>query len=307
MIIKEVISDKYAEQLYALFERKKWRIEEIGKYSVYDRFCERLAELENDTQRDLILDLAENFLWVNSGMYEKYLIDAFDKLFHDEDWKPEKGKNIFICPLLPERDFEKKKSSTFMLYLCESILLRTYEEFQDGQIRICETPEVVKEQKYRDVMGALILIDDFIGSGQTALECLTYLKFLQEEGKKIYILTLVAQKEGVENIQKETGISVYAKAVREKGISDRYDKEEAEEKRKEMKKISRLLQAPKGMDLGFEKSESLVAMNKTPNNTFPVYWCEKKGHTHAPFPRKENVKTIRVEKKEGEENSERRD
>ena len=69
MIIKEVISDKYAEQLYSLFERKKWRIEEIGKYSVYDRFCERLAELENDTQRDLILDLTENFLWVNSGMY----------------------------------------------------------------------------------------------------------------------------------------------------------------------------------------------------------------------------------------------
>ena len=101
MIIKEVISDKYAEQLYALFERKKWRIEEIGKYSVYDRFCERLAELENDTQRDLILDLTENFLWVNSGMYEKYLIDAFDKLFHDEDWKQRTYKYIFPFLWLP--------------------------------------------------------------------------------------------------------------------------------------------------------------------------------------------------------------
>lgn len=37
-----------------------------------------------------------------------------------------------------------------MLYLCQSILLRTYTEFQDEQIRICETPEVLKEKKYRD-------------------------------------------------------------------------------------------------------------------------------------------------------------
>ena len=66
----------------------------------------------------------------------------------------------------------------------------------------------------------------------------------------------------------------------------------------EMKKISKLLHVPKELSLGYLDSESLVAMNKTPNNTFPVYWHEGKGHSHAPFPRRENVKMIRTEKRE---------
>lgn len=297
MITKKVLSDKYVEQLYLLFERKNWDKQESGESSVFDRFCERLAELESDTQRDLVMDLTENFLWVNTGMYERYLISAFKKLLQDESWKPEKGKNVCICPLLPEADFGKTKSSTFLLYMCQGILLRTYTEFLDGQVRICETPEVLHEQKYRDNIDAVILVDDFIGSGETALASLAYLDFLKKEKKKIYILALVAQREGIKNIRKE-GITVFANTIREKGISDRYEKEEVPQKLEEMKKISRLLHAPKEMNLGYLESESLVAMNKTPNNTFPVYWYEKKGHSHAPFPRKENVKMIRKEKKE---------
>lgn len=296
MITKRGLSDKYVEQLYAIFESKSWDTCEIGEYSVFDRFCERLAELENDGQRDLILNLTWDFLWVNSSKYEQYLLIAFQKLFKDKSWKPGKGKNICICPLLPERDFGKVKSSIFMLYLCQSILLRTYEEFRDEQVRICETPEVLKGQKYREHIDSLILIDDFMGSGETALESLAYLDFLRQEGKKIYILVLVAQRQGMENVQKE-GIPVFANIVREKGISDKFDKEEAEQKLGEMKKISKRLKVPKEMYLGFLESESLVAMNKTPNNTFPVYWYEKNGHSHAPFPRKENVKTIGIEQR----------
>ena len=169
-------------------------------------------------------------------------------------------------------------------------------------IRCCMnrvTPEVLKEKKYRDNMDSIILIDDFIGSGETALECLTYLDFLKQEEKKLYVLALVAQKQGIENIRKE-GISVFVNVVREKGITDKFDKEEAQQKLDEMEKISKLLQVSKKMLLGYLESESLVAMNKTPNNTFPVYWHEGKGHSHAPFPRKENVKVIRMEKEKNE-------
>ena len=63
-----------------------------------------------------------------------------------------------------------------------------------------------------------------------------------------------------------------------------------------MIKISKQLQAPKGMQLGYASTESLVAMIKTPNNTFPVYWCECKENSHAPFVRKGNIKVIGSEK-----------
>lgn len=62
-----------------------------------------------------------------------------------------------------------------------------------------------------------------------------------------------------------------------------------------MKNISKKLHAPNGMELGYASTEGLVAMIKTPNNTFPVYWYEYKNRNYAPFVRKENVKTIRKE------------
>lgn len=290
MLGKKVLSDKYVMKLYTIFEQKKWRLQENSDYSVFDRFCSRLAELENDEERDLIIELTNEFLWVQSSMYEEYLLVALKKLFESREWEPEQDKSIYICPLLPEKDFGKLKSSTYMLYLCQSILMRTYPEFQEGQIRICETPEVLK--MHEDRIDSLILIDDFIGSGETALECLEYLKFLRNVDKKIYIISLVAQEEGINNISEE-GISVFTALIRKKAITDAYSKSEAKEKIEAMVNISKHLHAPKGMHLGYASTESLVAMIKTPNNTFPVYWCESKNNTYAPFVRKENVKVIR--------------
>jgi len=268
MLGKKVLSDKYVTKLYTIFEQKKWRVQENGGYSVFDRFCSRLAELENDKERDLIIELTNEFLWIQSNMYEEYLLTALKKLFDSREWGPDKDKNIYICPLLPENDFGKLKSSTYMLYLCQSILMRTYSEFQESQIRICETPEVLKI--HEDRIGSLILIDDFIGSGETALECLDYLKFLKYSNKKMYIVSLVAQEEGINNISKEN-VSVFAALTRKKAITDTYPESEAKEKIEVMKNISKRLHAPKGMQLGYADTESLVAMIKTPNNTFPVY------------------------------------
>lgn len=289
MLGKKVLSEKYVMKLYTIFEQKNWQLQEKSEHSVFDRFCSRLAELENDEERDLIIELTKKFLWVKASMYEEYLLEALKKLFESKEWKKEKDKSIYICPLLAEKDFGKLKSSTHMLYLCQSILMRTYSEFQEGQIRICETPKVLEEHK--DKIGALILIDDFIGSGETALDCLEYLKFLKDIDKNIYIVSLVAQEEGINNISKEK-IEVFSAVVRKKAITDAYPESEANEKIETMLNISKHIHAPKGMQLGYANTESLVSMIKTPNNTFPVYWYEHKNKTHAPFVRKENIKVI---------------
>ena len=289
MLGNRALSEKYVTKLYSIFESKSWITRENGDYSVFDRFCSRLAELENDDDRDFIIELTNEFLWVKSSMYEDYLLKALKKLFKSKEWRVENGKNIYICPLLRERDFGKLKSSIFMLYLCQSILLRTYSEFQESQIRICETPELLK--MHEDRIGAVILIDDFIGSGETALECLDYLKFIN---KGLYIVSLVAQDEGISNISKKN-ISVFAAVTRRKAITDAYSETEAREKLQKMIKISKYLHAPKGMQLGYANSESLVAMIKTPNNTFPFYWFENKKNSYAPFVRRQNVKVIGLE------------
>ena len=51
---KESLSEKYATKAYELFEKKKWKAEYCEtERSVFDCFCDRLAMLDNDEQRDL--------------------------------------------------------------------------------------------------------------------------------------------------------------------------------------------------------------------------------------------------------------
>lgn len=72
MLGRKVLSDKYVTKLYNIFEKKNWKIWEEGDSSVFDRFCERLVELESDEERDLIIELTNEFLWIQSNMYEEY-------------------------------------------------------------------------------------------------------------------------------------------------------------------------------------------------------------------------------------------
>ena len=56
-----------------------------------------------------------------------------------------------------------------------------------------------------------------------------------------------------------------------------------------MKNISKMFISNEKMYLGYNDSEGLVSMIRTPNNTFPFYWYEKK-KGHAPFSREGTTK-----------------
>lgn len=52
-----------------------------------------------------------------------------------------------------------------------------------------------------------------------------------------------------------------------------------------MKQIETKMYIQDKFRFGYCKSESLVTMCRTPNNTFPVFWEEKGNMKTAPFPR----------------------
>jgi hypothetical protein len=52
-----------------------------------------------------------------------------------------------------------------------------------------------------------------------------------------------------------------------------------------MEHIEKNLDIPDDYLFGYKKSEALVTMIRTPNNTFPVFWYNKKNEDNAPFPR----------------------
>ena len=286
---EKVLSDKYVDQLYNLFENKKWFTKEVGDNSVFDRFCMRMAQLESDKERDFIIELSENYLWIKSFQYESLLILSLKDLTDNQKLVKKKNGKIFICGVVREEDFGKIKSSTFMLYLCQSILLHTFPEFQYEQVRICESPEVLKNRvKEAD---SIILLDDYIGSGETALECLGFLDFSEEQLNKVYFVSLVAQSSAIAKIE-TNGTKVYSAIIRRRGISDYYSSKEAELKFEIMDGIEKNLKVKEQYKRGFLQTEGLISMIRTPNNTFPFYWLENKNNKHAPFPRKNNIKFI---------------
>jgi hypothetical protein len=73
-----------------------------------------------------------------------------------------------------------------------------------------------------------------------------------------------------------------------KGISDYYHSPIREEKTRIMKEIEKLIRMKKRFSLGYNSSEALFTLIKTPNNTFPVFWKEYKKNGvifEAPFQR----------------------
>ena len=292
---KESLSEKYATKAYELFEKKKWKVEYCEtERSVFDCFCDRLAMLDNDEQRDLILELTEDYLKITLKDYEALLIEVWKEYLKNNKIQLNSEERFCICPILIEADFKKQKSCTAMLYLCGSLELRSFGMFADEQIRLCSTPEaLVRDIVDKEVpLGRLVLIDDYIGSGETALECIEYIKKNHVDVEKVDVLSLVAQEEAINNLEKEN-VKVYAAVVRKKGISDKYAIGIVEKKKCIMHEIEDILKVDSKYSFGFNQTEALISLIKTPNNTFPVYWYENNSiKSKAPFPRKENIKML---------------
>ena len=127
-------------------------------------------------------------------------------------------------------------------------------------------------------------MDDFIGTGETAEKCIIN---MQENGiliEKVIVLSLVAQEKGLEYLKKYN-VYLVANIIQRRGISDYYQAEEISEKFSLMTDIENKMSVKEKYRFGYNGSEALVTMCRTPNNTFPLFWEESGNMATAPFPR----------------------
>ena len=64
-------------RIQKIFKDKNWPIENSFEISVFDDFCNMLSTLTPEEQ-NLLLNLTENFLWVQDREYATYFIKSFD-------------------------------------------------------------------------------------------------------------------------------------------------------------------------------------------------------------------------------------
>lgn len=292
LIKKNTLAEKFVIELAAIFNDQNWEIEEStnDEYSIFDIFCKRLEDLETDADRELMIELTRKYLVVGAGEYYKYMFDVFKKLINCNRDVMMDIDTIHIFPVQDKDYPEKTKSGNMMCYLFQGLLMRRFDVFRNKRVRIIETFDGLV--KHKDDIKCLLVVDDFVGSGDTLLGCVNSIEEKGIEKEKIKVLTLVLQECG-KKVADEYGVEIYTSVLRNKGITDNYSEQEAQEKKEQMKRISKRFKVKdKNLYLGYKESEGLVSMIKTPNNTFPFYWYEGKREgklSLAPFPRRNNV------------------
>ena len=124
----------------------------------------------------------------------------------------------------------------------------------------------------------LVFVDDYIGTGETAMEAAKYLAKAQPRltnWGNVCFLTIAAQKEGIKYLENH-GYQVYVAEEYGRGISDYYKGKRLDTAREMMTQIeSGLKELDDEFRFGYKQSEGLVCMERCPNNIFPIYWLTK--------------------------------
>lgn len=136
--------------------------------------------------------------------------------------------------------------------------------------------EEVSENELLAGNAIVVLVDDFIGSGGTAIKTLADMraKFTHlRDNSAIKVMSLVAQGDGIKQL-KDAGVEVFYSRYAPKAIEE--SNATVEEKIRmyyQMDEIeSRIPNFNNTYHYGYYKSEALVSMIRCPNNTFPIYW-----------------------------------
>ena len=181
-------------------------------------------------------------------------------------------------------DFEKTKSSKFVWYLLRDEKIKYHKVFTEKELVFCDICQVSWIENIKP-SEKVFLVDDFIGSGETAEKAINwYINHHNIKLDKIAILALAAQRAGIEALQQK-GIEVYTYYCFDKGISDFYTGDELDKYTTLMEKIESKLKVDARYNFGYNRSEALVALTRAPNNTFPVFWRKNGKNKIVPFPR----------------------
>lgn len=291
MIRKLNIQPSEILQIDQLFNQKGWEIEEESdfKTSLYQKFVDRYERLDIK-DRELFLELSNRFLRIKSNTIYSVFRDAYNSIYSDFLTR---FRSIYLMPLVSPYikiniDSVKivrpkiKSGEKIKVYLQAN----EYRELQFSEkIEMPDTFSELKQSFSKD-NDLLILIDDFIGSGRTANDILSeYFREPEFNDYNTLILTLIGQEEGVERIYDKHKVISFFHYKEKKGITDYYQDQEREAKLAQVVSMENKLKVPSKYSLGYAKSEALVSvMNKSPNNTFPVFWHETKKMA-APFHR----------------------
>ena len=276
---KSNVSVKTLLKLKSVFEDLEWNTKDDD---TFERFSETLEFLTYE-QQELLFELTRNFLRIDIAKYHFYLRKTLTKIDRSTLNDVE---SVYVVPLVAKKDIGKSKSSMMVARFLTGRELRAKDILGVKSVVLVDRFSNMKLPASNNCL--FFLVDDFVGTGETADGALD--EFLQDSGidkSKILLISIVSQQIGYNRIT-EKGIQFVCAEIRKRGISDECAPGVRENYIKTMTSIEDLIKVKSEYRLGYMGSEALVTLDRTPNNTFPVYWLEKRVQGKkftAPFPR----------------------
>lgn len=274
---RNISPDSYMA-LIDLFHDKEWNTQSEN-YGIFERYVRTMGSLESKQQKDLFLDLSKRFIHIPLCKYMDYIPDLVSEIIKDY---PEK-KLCFTC-CLPKKNIGQVKSATTVLYQIKGSSLKSRVDLSNVEYFCHDSVNDYVKYKIADNKHLLILVDDFIGSGDTALGAIDYVKEVipKMSDDNIIVLSIAALQKGINELTARN-IKVYTHIKLSRGISDYYVGEKKESALDIMHQIERgPIKVKRRFALGYKQSEGLISMERCPNNTFPIYWKRK---NDAPYER----------------------
>lgn len=252
-----------------IFTDKGW-VSFPGHEPILGKHLEVIGKLSPD-QKKLYLDLTGRFLWKFD--YTVDIVTQINRIltqFKNYD-------NYFAVRCVKIEGEGSSKSPDVVIYELKNPLV---------------TAQLVKPLEFIDRMSQLknlkadvgkslfILVDDFVGTGKTALDSVDDILARNPAVKgRIVVMCVVAMSQGIEALKAE-GIPVFASHIMRRGISDHYSGDALGRNVGLMTEMESLLNI-NSCNFGYGRSEALVCLKRCPNNTFPIYWHGNR----SPYPR----------------------
>ena len=272
----------YLIELDKIFETKKWKEKEN-----FQQVFETLSSFSNlifekDEEYDLFIELLREFQWISLNDYYNSCRQLLIEIINDLN---SENQNIYIFPITTKSQSSKVKSGYLVAYLIKSLISSIENSEKFNFVDINNFVDISKIKFRRNDI--LLLVDDFIGSGETLEECINDVtKTNRNIGNKFKVLTIAIKKDTYLKLSKK--YTIYKNLEILKGISDYNTGADINVKKEIMRNIENKIFSSIGdYSLGFEESESLITLLRTPDNTFPIFWnnYKKTVNLKPPFPR----------------------
>lgn len=274
-----------------LFDSNGWPTTELSDETdesvstmLFESFCTWLRYYEKKEQ-DLLVELTRRFLYIQAGDYTKEIKKLFRKIQMEGSSTLESARRILFCSLKKRSDKGVVKSTDFLFYILKAEIHKLRLPIIAGKQLIFCNEHI--DITFNPLYDRVICFDDFIGSGtqvDTAIK-----EFLEDYPfplSSITILALVAHCKGIKYLC-DARIDHYVGIIVNRGISDNYTGDTLYNNLATMSAIESKLKITENhaFHFGYKACEALVAMARTPNDTFPVYWRKCKHQPVCPFPR----------------------